>query len=93
MQLYPVSENLPDSSDLLFQIALLAYNLIVWFKLRFLPQSEQTPEVETFRCRIIHAVTQIVFTDNQWFLDLGADNVEQEWWLQIGERQLSVQPF
>ena len=81
------------TNDLLFQIALLAYNLMVWFKLRFLPEGEQTQEIETFRQRIIYTAGQIVFTGNQWYLDLGANNPEQEWWLQVGDRQLSVQPF
>jgi len=81
------------TNDLLFQIALLAYNLTVWFKLRFLPEGEQTQEIETFRQRIIYTAAQIVFTGNRWYLDLGADNPDQEWWLQVGDRQLSVQPF
>jgi len=61
------------TNDALFQLGLLAYNLLVWFKRRFLPQGEQGKEVETLRSWFIHTAGQIIHTSRQWFLDLGAD--------------------
>ncbi len=82
-----------DTIHDLFQIAILAYNLMVWFKMRFIPAGEQDQEIETLRSWLIHTAGQVIHTHRQWFLDLGANNPWQELWLQIGDRQLSPQPF
>ena len=81
------------TNDLIFQIALLAYNLVVWFKMRFLPQEMQGQEVETIRSWLIRTVGHIVTTGGQRFIDLGADNPWKEFWVAIEGKQLSEQPF
>ena len=81
------------TNDLIFQIAMLAYNLVVWFKMRFLPAGMQGQEVETFRSWFIRTAGHIVFTGGQRFIDIGADNPWKELWLSIDNKQLSEQPF
>ncbi|MBC8278019.1 MAG: IS1380 family transposase [FCB group bacterium] len=81
------------TNDLIFQLALLAYNLLVWFKMRFLPPEMQGQETETIRSWLIKTAGQVVHTGRQWFLDIGSDNPWKELWVSIGNRQLSEQPF
>jgi len=81
------------TNDALFQLGLMAYNLIVWFKLRFLPKGDQGQEVETFRSRLINVAGHIIHTGRRWFMDLGADYPWQGLWQSIEARQLSDQPF
>jgi len=81
------------TNDLIFQIALLAYNLLVWFKMRFLPPEMQGQETETIRSWLIKTAGHIVNTQRQRFIDIGIDNPWKELWVSIGNRQLSQQPF
>ena len=81
------------TNDLIFQIALLAYNLMVWFKMRFLPPEMQGQEVETVRSWLIKTAGHVIHTGRQWFLDIGSDNPWEELWVSIGNKQLSEQPF
>ena len=81
------------TNDLIFQIALLAYNLVIWFKMRFLPAGMQGQEVETIRSWFIRTAGHIVFTQRQRFIDIGADNPWKELWVSIDNKQLSEQPF
>ena len=81
------------TNDLIFQIALLAYNLMVWFKMRFLPPEMQGQETETIRSWLIKTAGHYVTTQRQRFIDIGIDNPWKELWVSIGNRQLSGQPF
>lgn len=81
------------TNDLLFQLAMLAYNLVVWFKMRFLPAGMQGQEVETIRSWFIRTAGHIVFTGGQRFIDIGANNPWEEVWVSIDNIQLSEQPF
>ena len=81
------------TNETLFQLGLLAYNLFVWFKRRFLPEGDQGQELETFRSWFIRAAGKVVNTGRRWFLDLGKNYPWQELWLSIEEKQMSVQPF
>jgi len=76
------------TNDLLFQLVMLTYNLLICFKMRFLPAGMQGLEVETLR-----TAGYIVFTGRQRFLDLGANNPCRELWVSIDNKQLSEQPF
>lgn len=80
-------------NDLIFQLAMLAYNMVVWFKMRFLPAGMQGQEVETIRSWFIRTAGHIVFTGGQRFIDIGADNPWEEVWMFIDSKQLSGQPF
>ena len=81
------------TNDLIFQLAMLAYNLMIWFKLRFLPPEMQGQEVETMRSWLIRTAGHIVTTARQKFVDIGADNPWREIWVRIDDIQLSEQPF
>ena len=81
------------TNDLIFQISIMAYNLMVWFKMRFLPKEMQGQETETIRSWLIKTAGHVVHTGRQFFLDIGSDNPWQELWGSIGNRQLSEQPF
>jgi len=81
------------TNDALFQLGLLAYNLVVWFKQRYLPEGDRGQEVETFRSRLINVAGHIIHTGHQWFIDLGSDYPWKGLWQSIEVRQLSVQPF
>jgi hypothetical protein len=81
------------TNDLIFQLAMLAYNLVVWFKMRFLPAGMQGQETETIRSWLIKTAGHVVHTGRQWFLDIGSDNPWKEQWVSIGNKQLSEQPF
>ena len=81
------------TNDLIFQIALLAYNLMVWFKMRFLPPEMQGQEAETIRSWLIKTAGHIVNTQRQRFIDIGIDNPWKELWVSIGNQQQSDQPF
>ena len=81
------------TNDLIFQIAMLAYNLMIWFKMRFLPPEMQGQEAETMRSWLIKTAGHIVTKSRQRFLDIGADNPWRELWVRIDYKQLSVQPL
>ncbi len=81
------------TNDLIFQLAMLAYNLMIWFKMRFLPQEMQGQEAETMRSWLIKTAGHIVTTSRQRFIDIGEDNPWRELWVRIDNKQLSEQPF
>lgn len=81
------------TNDAIFQIAILAYNLMVWFKRRYLPKGYQGQEIETLRSWLINIAGHIVFTGGKRSIDLGADYPWEKVWRSIEEQQLSVQPF
>ena len=81
------------TNDALFQLGLLAYNLLVWFKCRFLPEGDQGQEIETLRSRLIVVAAQIIHTGGQRYVDLGADYPLWELWRSIEKIQTSEQPF
>ena len=50
------------TNDLIFQLSMLAYNLMIWFKMRFLPPQMQGQEAETIRSWFIRTAGHIVTT-------------------------------
>jgi hypothetical protein len=81
------------TNETLFQVAILAYNVFVWFKRRYLPAGDQGQELETFRNWFIRVAGKVIHTGRRWFIDLGTDYPWKEEWLAIENDQLSTQPF
>ena len=81
------------TNETLFQLGLLAYNLLVWFKRRLLPAGLQGQEVETVRRWLICTAGRVIHSGRRWILDLGRDNPWKEVWQSIDSRQNSAQPF
>ena len=58
------------SNAVLFELALLAYNLIVWFRRTCFPMTRWNEEVETFRSWFLYTAAKVVHTGRKWYLNL-----------------------
>lgn len=68
------------SNAVLFELAMLAYNLIVWFRRTCLPKIRWKEEIETFRSWFLHTAAKVIHTGRRWYLDLPRGYPwKQEW--------------
>lgn len=68
------------SNTVLFELAMLAYNLIVWFRRTCLPKIRWREEIETFRSWFLHTAAKVIHTGRRWYLDLSEGYPwKQEW--------------
>ena len=81
------------TNETMFQLGLLAYNMLIWFKRQLLPPSFHGQEVETVRQWLICTAGRMICSGRQWILDLGRDYPWKEVWQEIDNRQNSLQPF